>query len=66
MTRGERQRRYRERRREGRIVLHLEVDAVDLIEKLLALGHIAECERDDLRAIEAAVQAHGSLTLRDA
>jgi hypothetical protein len=51
-----RQRRYLQRQRNGKIVLRIAVDHVDLVEALVADGLIADHEQDDRRAIERAVE----------
>lgn len=54
MTARDRQRRYRDRRRAGRRVLRIEVDDVDLAERLIASGFLARVDADDPAALARA------------
>jgi hypothetical protein len=49
-----RRRRYRARRRSGRILLRVEVSEVELVEVLVAAGYVDEHRAADRQAVEAA------------
>lgn len=55
-TPAERQRQRRERQREGKVVLHIVVDAVDVAEAMIALKHLHPANEDDRAALEAAIE----------
>ena len=61
---AERQRRYRRRRREGRMIVRMEIDAANIIDDLLRHGDIGEGDADDVEAIEHALQDHYALVRR--
>lgn len=52
---AERQRTRRARRAQGRVVLRVEVDEVDVEELLIAEGYLAEWQTDDRGAVQAAL-----------
>ena len=46
------QRAYRARQRDGRIVLHVVVEEVPLIESLIGAGFLSPAQQDDRKALE--------------
>lgn len=55
-TAAERQKKYRERRGAGKIVVQVTVDAVDMAEELIAKGWLDPRDADDPRAIGRALE----------
>ena len=56
MTSAARQRRYRARRADGKIVVKVTVDAVDMAEELIAAGWLSRADADDPVAIGEALE----------
>jgi hypothetical protein len=58
------QKRYRDRRARGRIVLAVEVVDVELVEALVEAGLLARAQEDDRRAVKAALEQYIDLSIR--
>lgn len=55
-SRADRQRTYRRRAAAGKIVLHIEVDEVEIVEILVSHGFLDASAADDKRAVAASIQ----------
>jgi hypothetical protein len=58
MSAAERQRRYRERQREGRRVVMVEIDEAALSDVLVETGHLSPVMADDPEHLRRAIERH--------
>lgn len=63
MTPAAKQRAYRERKKSGRIVVRIEIDKVDVSERLIEAGLLDAWDADDPDAIASAL-ASATVTLK--